>query len=70
MRIVLVVFMLSAQPVWADGSGAGAPAEPIDATTLTVAELLALAAAERERADPSGCCDWGGLGCMPHESRR
>ena len=36
----------------------------IDATKLTVADLMALAAAERDAPTPLNCCDWGGLGCV------
>ena len=35
----------------------------IDATKLSVAELQALAAEERENAGAHSCCDWGGGGC-------
>ena len=37
--------------------------ELIDATRLSVTELMALAAAERDGAEAHSCCDWGGLGC-------
>ncbi|NNL73934.1 MAG: hypothetical protein HKP29_11265 [Silicimonas sp.] len=35
----------------------------IDATGLTVQELMALALTEREAGAAHSCCDWGGLGC-------
>ena len=36
----------------------------IDATRLTVAELMALANAERQNPGPFSCCDWSGGNCM------
>lgn len=41
----------------------------IDATKLTVAELQAMAADERESATRVQCCDWGGGGCNPATAR-
>ena len=58
MRALLAA-MLIGGPAMAE-----APAiRMIDASELTVEELLALAAAERENAGPHSCCDWGGMGC-------
>lgn len=41
----------------------------VDASKLSVAELQALAAAARAEAGREMCCDWGGLGCVPHTVR-
>lgn len=56
MRLVLAM-LLAGSPAMAE-----AP-EMIDATKLSVAELLALAADARADASAHGCCDWGGMGC-------
>lgn len=37
----------------------------IDATSLTLEELMALSRAERENPTRLQCCDWGGS-CLPH----
>ena len=60
MRWAAVFLLFSSFP-----ASAGEETDPhmIDATTLTVAELMALAAEERESAQAHDCCDWGGLGC-------
>ncbi len=43
----------------------------IDATKLTVAELMALANAERRNPGPLSCCDWSGGNCLDaHEFRK
>ncbi|MDD9921620.1 MAG: hypothetical protein OXQ92_04965 [Boseongicola sp.] len=63
----LILILALAGPVAAQ-EPAEAPAL-IDATKLSVAELMALAAAEREAQDALGCCDWGGLGCVPDTAR-
>ncbi len=42
----------------------------IDATKLSVAELMALADAERQNAERHNCCDWGGGGCDPVLARK
>ncbi|MDJ0826029.1 MAG: hypothetical protein QNJ16_11055 [Rhodobacter sp.] len=51
------------------GSGSAAAGEIsmgprlVDATQLSVAELLSMAAEERTNASWLKCCDWGGPGC-------
>ena len=71
MAVVLIIFALLIMPAMAGQSAAPQhPPRLVDATKLTVEELLALAVAERERADRLGCCDWGGLGCMIHRPGR
>ena len=66
MRLLALLIMLTPAPIWA-----GEPAEPeikmIDGTKLTVEELMAMAAAEREAEGAHTCCDWGGMGCQPEK---
>ena len=38
----------------------------IDASTLSLEELMALAAAERANPTRLQCCDWGGS-CLPYK---
>ncbi len=38
----------------------------IDARDLSVEDLMALAAAERDNPTRLQCCDWGGS-CLPHK---
>lgn len=40
--------------------------EMIDASKLSLEELMALAHQERENATRLHCCDWGGGSCLPH----
>ncbi|NNC60508.1 MAG: hypothetical protein HKO05_11025 [Erythrobacter sp.] len=63
MKWFLPALFIAALPVW--GQEADPPGQPrmIDATGLTVQELMALALAEREAGAAHSCCDWGGLGC-------
>jgi len=42
----------------------------IDATKLTVAELMALANQDRQAATLVDCCDWSGGGCLPQRVRQ
>lgn len=57
MRPLLLAAALIASPAQ------GQEIEMIDATKLSVADLMAMAAAERDTPTPLNCCDWGGLGC-------
>jgi len=63
----LAILLLSATPLWAEGESATPEIKMIDATTLTVEELMALAAAERESVGAHTFCDWGGMGCEPEK---
>lgn len=68
MRAIILIIALASP---AASQQISEPAQPtlIDATKLSVAELLALAAQERAEQSAQGCCDWGGLGCVPHQVR-
>ncbi len=65
MTRLLFTFAILACPAYAMDAATGGP-KMIDATGLSVKELMALAAAERAAPDAMSCCDWGGLGCQPH----
>lgn len=70
MRYTVILVSLLAAPAMAQQSLPEIAAAPqiIDATKLTVEELMALARAERERPTSFSCCDWGGLGCVVHRA--
>ena len=61
MRMMFLIALLMATPATAQ------QITMIDATTLTVEQLMAMAAAERDAPTPLSCCDWGGLGCVVHK---
>ena len=69
-RIWLIVLLLAA-PVQAQENGVQVVGgiRMIDATKLSVAEIQALAAAERENPTHVNCCDWSGGGCNPERAR-
>lgn len=71
MRPALLILLLLAAPVQAQETGVQVinGIRMIDATKLSVTELQALAAAERENATHINCCDWGGSGCQPERAR-
>ena len=71
MRKALMVLFLLALPVQAEESAVQIVngIRTIDATKLSVAELLALAGAARESASHVNCCDWSGGGCQPELAR-
>ena len=71
MRQIWLILLLMATPVQAQETGVQVinGIRMIDATKLSVAELQALAAAERENATHINCCDWGGGGCQPERAR-
>lgn len=58
MRAILAV-LLTSSAAFAEES----TIRMIDARDLSVEELIAMAAAERENAGAYSCCDWGGMGC-------
>jgi|AMFO01.1.fsa_nt_gi hypothetical protein len=64
MRVLFLIAVMFGSPVAAQQSGM------IDATKLSVAELMALAAAERAAPTRLSCCDWGGLGCVTREAKK
>ena len=65
MRSLLVFLFAVASPAFA-GEG---EFRLIDATKLSVEELMAMAAEARQNAQLHDCCDWGGLGCVPETVR-
>lgn len=69
MRLILFLALTLAAPAVAqDASETANPAQAIrmiDAKGLSVAELMAMAAAERRQPTALSCCDWGG-GCIVH----
>ena len=69
-RIWLIVLLLAA-PAQAQETGVQVVGgiRMIDATKLSVAEIQALAAAERENPTHVNCCDWSGGGCNPERAR-
>lgn len=71
MQRICLVLLLLAAPVQAQDTGVQVVngIRMIDATKLSVAELQALAAAERETPTHVNCCDWGGGGCNPERAR-
>jgi hypothetical protein len=71
MRQIWMILFLMAAPVQAQDSAVQVinGIRMIDATKLSVAELQALAAEERENATFLNCCDWGGGGCQPERAR-
>ena len=71
MRQIWMILFLMAAPVQAQETGVQVVngIRMIDAAKLSVAELQALAAAERENATHINCCDWGGIGCQPERAR-
>ena len=71
MRTLLVLLTILAPPAMA-GDGAVTIVNGIrmiDATKLSVAEIQAMAAAERENPTHVNCCDWSGGGCNPDRAR-
>ena len=64
MRLILLLPLMLAVPAAAQDN-AKPVIRMIDATTLSMADLMALAAAERDNPTPLSCCDWG-AGCAPH----
>lgn len=67
MRYLLIPLILAGLPVLA-GEDTDAKAQMstitmIDATRLTMEELLAMANVERQNPNDWSCCDWGG-GCF------
>ncbi len=71
MRQIWMILFLMAAPVQAQDSAVQVinGIRLIDASKLSVAELQALAAAERANATHINCCDWGGNGCDPERAR-
>ena len=67
MRFLVFILTLLALPATAEESAVQIVngIRIIDATKLSVAELMALADEERQNATPAHCCDWGGGGCDP-----
>ena len=65
MRTILILLSASVAPAFA----AEVEIQVIDATELSVAEFLAMAAEARQNAENHDCCDWGGLGCVPDSVR-
>ena len=69
MRLILFLALTLAAPAVAQGSSETADPAPairmIDAKGLSVADLMAMAAAERRQPTALSCCDWGG-GCIVH----
>ncbi len=67
MRVLLVPLILAALPAFAGEDTQTKPQisaiRMIDASTLTMEELLAMANAERQNPNDWSCCDWGG-GCF------
>ncbi len=61
MRTIFLIAVVFGTPVATQQPGM------IDATKLSVAELMALAAAERAAPTRLSCCDWGGLGCVTRQ---
>ena len=66
MRILATLLLLFSAPIWAEGTHKP-EIKMIDGTKLTVEELMAMAAAEREAEGAHTCCDWGGMGCQPEK---
>ena len=71
MRSLTLILVLLAAPVQAQETGVQMVdgIRMIDATKLSVAEIQALAAAEREHPTHVNCCDWSGGGCNPERAR-
>ncbi|MGI9394158.1 MAG: hypothetical protein ACR2OY_05885 [Boseongicola sp.] len=72
MQRFWLIFLLLATPVQAQEHAVQVinGIRMIDATKLSVAELQALAIAERENPTHVNCCDWsGGGGCNPARAR-
>ncbi|MGI9390048.1 MAG: hypothetical protein ACR2O1_08330 [Boseongicola sp.] len=72
MQRIWLIFLLLAAPVQAQEHAVQVinGIRMIDATKLSVAEMRALAAAERENPTHVNCCDWsGGGGCNPSRAR-
>lgn len=65
MRFLVFILTLLALPATAEESAVQIVngIRIIDATKLSVAELMALADEERQTATRAQCCDWGGGGC-------
>lgn len=71
MKTMLLITLLLAAPGQAQETGVQVidGIRFIDASKLSVTELQALAAAERENPTHVNCCDWSGGGCNAGRAR-
>ena len=63
LALILIIAMAGAAPAQEAATTVVNGITLIDATKLSLEELMALADTERQNATRLHCCDWGGGGC-------